>query len=100
MPDLQATIVFEKVWAAIHEKCPECTAKEIPAHKDCPWCAGSGFKYRYIKSKGSSRSSKTHSFCQAMYLYGLKNKKKRISVFRDTKIDCKETVGKDMEAIF
>lgn len=98
MPEVQATIVFEKVWAAIHEKCPACI--DTGPHAECQWCLGSGRKYKYIKNKGSSRSSKTYSIAQAVYLYSIKNKQKRVSVFRDTKIDCKETVGKDMSTIY
>lgn len=100
MPEIQATIVFEKNWNAIHEKCPECAALGITPHRDCSWCHGSGRKYKYIKNRGSSRSSKTHSIAQIFYLYAINNKGKRLSVFRDTKIDCRETVGKDMEKIY
>src|SRR6187455_1426109 len=83
MNEITATIVFEKIWAAIHEKNDE----GLP-------------KYRYILLPGSSRSSKTHSIIQAFYLYSMQNAGKRLSVFRDTKIDCKATVLKDMQLIY
>jgi len=57
-------------------------------------------KYKYIIHEGSSRSSKTYSIIQSLYMFGIKNKSKRISVWRDTKKDCKDTVGYDMGQIY
>ena len=57
-------------------------------------------KYRYIIHEGSSRSSKTQSLIQIYYMYAMQRKNKRLSVWRDTKKDCKDTVGFDMSRIF
>jgi phage terminase large subunit len=73
----KATIVFEKIWNAIHEK------------------DGNERKYKYIILTGSSRSSKTYSILQALHLYALQNNSKRISSWRETKKDCKDTVLHD-----
>lgn len=75
MHDVKTTIVFQKNWEA----------------KD---------NYRYIINSGSSRSSKTHSLIQLIYLYALQNPGKKISVFRDTKQICKQTVFEDMKKIY
>lgn len=77
---MQATIVFEQIWDAIHELNDDGTRK-----------------YRYFVLEGSSRSSKTRSLLQIFYLYCKKYKKKRCSVWRDTAKDCRDTVGNDME---
>ncbi len=75
---MEATIVFEKNWNAIHERNDD----------------GSN-KYRYIVNRGSSRSSKTVSLTQVFDLYARANKNKRQTVWRDTKTDCKKTVLND-----
>lgn len=72
---INATIVFQQNWEA----------------KD---------KFRYIINSGSSRSSKTHSLAQLIYLYAVQNPNKKISVFRDTKQICKQTVFEDMKKIY
>ena len=72
---MKATIVFEKIWNAIHE---------IDENGNR--------KYKYIILTGSSRSSKTYSILQLIHLYCLKHKKKRVSSWRETKKDCKDTV--------
>lgn len=69
---MKATIVFQKNWEAIH----------------------SG-KYRYIINRGSSRSSKTVSLIDVFDLYARANSDKRLTVWRDTKTDCKKTVLND-----
>lgn len=51
--------------------------------------------YRYIINTGSSRSSKTFSLIDCCDLYARSNKNKRITVWRDTKTDCKKTVMND-----
>lgn len=83
MNEIGATIVFEKNWNAIHDVNSDGTRK-----------------YRYIIDEGSSRSSKTQSIIQVKYLYGFRNKNKRLSVWRDTKKDCRDTVGADVKQIF
>ena len=75
---MKATIVFEKNWNAIHAKNPDGTRK-----------------YKYILNKGSSRSSKTFSLIDCMDLYARAYKDKRLTVWRDTKTDCKKTVLND-----
>lgn len=76
---IKATVVFQRNWEAIHE------VKEDGQRK-----------YRYLINSGSSRSSKTHSFIQILYLYALNNPNKKCSVFRETKTNCKLTVFEDM----
>lgn len=71
--NLKCTKVFENNWNAIH----------------------SG-KYKYIINTGSSRSSKTYSLIDCYDLYARSNSNKRLTVWRDTKTDCKKTVLVDM----
>lgn len=71
--DIAHTIVFSKVWKAVEEK------------------------KRVIVQEGSSRSSKTWSNFQVMFLYCMLNPKTRISVFRDTAVDCRDIVEGDFE---
>lgn len=73
----QATEVFEKNWSAINEKLDEDSKR---------------LRYNIILNEGSSRSSKTWSFFQIIYLYCIMNKRKRVIVLRDTAIDCRENV--------
>ena len=75
---MQATIVFEKIWEAINAK-----------------NADGSRKYKYIINTGSSRSSKTYSILQAHYLYASMNENTRISIWRETKQDTKNTVLAD-----
>lgn len=74
---MKATVVFEKNWNFIHDE-----------------------NIRYIINSGSSRSSKTHSIIQLFYLYALENPNTKLSVFRDTKKICKDTVLADMKKIY
>jgi phage terminase large subunit len=75
---MKATIVFEKNWKAM-------MAVDDNGQR----------KYRYIINKGSSRSSKTVSLIDCYDLYARKNESKRLTVWRDTKTDCKKTVLND-----
>lgn len=77
---MKRTVVFYKIRAAIHARNPDGTRK-----------------YKYILLTGSSRSSKTRSAIQNFYSEAWNNERKRFSVWRDTKKDCKDTVGNDME---
>jgi len=77
--NIQATIVFQKNWEAIH-------ALNENGER----------KYRYIINRGSSRSSKTYSLIDCYDLYARSNKNKRLTVWRDTKTDCKKTVLQDV----
>lgn len=79
----QATIVFEQLWNAIHE-----------VNED-----GSR-KYRYFILEGSSGSSKTRSAIQAYWLYAVERAGKRMSVWRETKKSCRDTVGNDMKIVY
>lgn len=72
--NLNASIVFQKTWDAINK------------------FENGKRKYTIIIHEGSSRSSKTWSIYQALFLYGLKNKRKRIVAMRDTKEDCRDKV--------
>ena len=76
MMKINATIVFQKNWNAVSQG------------------------QRYIVNTGSSRSSKTYSLMQLFYLYALQNANKRLSVWRDTKKDCKDTVLNDMRKAY
>lgn len=77
---MQATIVFEKIWQAINAK-----------------NADGSRKYKYIINTGSSRSSKTYSILQAHYLFASENQNMRISIWRETKQDTKNTVLADFK---
>ncbi len=77
---MKATIVFEKIWNAINAK-----------NKD-----GSR-KYKYIINTGSSRSSKTHSILQTHWIKSLSTPNTRISIWRETKADCKMTILADLK---
>ncbi len=52
-------------------------------------------RYKYIIHTGSSRSSKTYSIIDALDFYGRTNVNKRITAWRETKKDCKDTVLQD-----
>jgi len=77
---MQATIVFEKIWDAINAKNPDGSRK-----------------YKYIINTGSSRSSKTHSILQTHWLRCLMNPNTRVSIWRETKADCKMTILADLK---
>lgn len=77
---MKATIVFNKIWEAIHSKNEDGSRK-----------------YKYIINTGSSRSSKTYSILQSHYLYALQNENTRISIWRETKQDTKNTVLADFK---
>jgi phage terminase large subunit len=76
--EITATIVYEKNWNAIH------AVDE-----------NGNFVYRYIINEGSSRSSKTVSIIDVYDNYARENENKRMTVWRDTKTDCKKTVLND-----
>jgi hypothetical protein len=81
--EIDATEVFEKNWDAIHALTKDGKRR-----------------FRFILNRGSSRSSKTVSILQAYWLYALKNGTLRMSVWRDTKKICKDTVGFDMQRYY
>ncbi len=78
--NLENTIVFQKLWAALNEK-----------------KADGANRWKRIVLKGSSRSSKTFSIIDCLDLYARLHKRKRITVWRDTKVDCVDTVFHDVE---
>lgn len=80
---MDATIVFQKTWEAINALDDEGNRK-----------------YKYIIEEGSSRSSKTHSLLQAFYLYAFNQPNKRLSVWRDTEKDCRDTILNDMQRAY
>lgn len=77
---MKATIVFEKIWNAIHAKNPDGSRK-----------------YKYIINTGSSRSSKTHSILQIEWIMCLQKPNTRVSIWRETKADCKMTILADLK---
>lgn len=74
---IPASIVGIKNWQHIHEK------------------ENGRRKYRYIINEGSSRSSKTISLIDCYDIYGRSEQNKRMTVWRDTKTDCKKTILND-----
>jgi len=77
---MKATIVFEKIWNAINAKNPDGSRK-----------------YKYIINTGSSRSSKTHSILQTHWIKSLLTPNTRVSIWRETKADCKMTILADLK---
>lgn len=77
---LDTTIVFQKLWAALNEKKDDGSPR-----------------WKRIILKGSSRSSKTFSIIDCLDLYARIHKRKRITVWRDSKVDCVDTVFHDVE---
>lgn len=93
---MKRTKVFYKIRAAIDKLCHICNGAQKIHGLDCDFCHGSGREFRYIMLPGSSRSSKTTSLIQNFYTEAWNLQNKRFSVWRDTKKDCKDTVGNDM----
>ena len=75
---LNVTGVFKRNWNAIHEKNEDGSRR-----------------YKYIINKGSSRSSKTYSLIDCFDLYARNNSNKRLTAWRETKKDCKDTLWND-----
>jgi phage terminase large subunit len=94
MRELEATEIFEVTWEAMNAYLKDESGEYILDEK------GERMrKYKYIVHEGSSRSSKTYSLIQSLYLYCIKNHV-RASVWRDTAKDCKDTIGFDMSQIY
>ena len=72
---MKATIVFQKIWDAIHATNEDGSRK-----------------YKYILLPETSRSSKTYSCIDIYHTYCRAYENKRCTVWRDTKTDCKKTV--------
>ncbi len=79
--NFKASEVFEKMYSAINET-------KIVDGRDQR-------KYTIIIHEGSSRSTKTWSIYQMLWMHGLYNRRKRIVVLRDTKEDCRDKVEPD-----
>lgn len=79
---MKATIIFQQNWEAIHATIPDPDGKPVR-------------KYKYIIDEGGSRSSKTFSLIDCYDLYAKSYRNKRLTVWRDTKTDCKKTVLND-----
>jgi len=77
---LEVTPVFNKNWDAINAKNPDGSRR-----------------YKYIINKGSSRSSKTYSLIDCYDTYARNERNKRLTIWRDTKVDCVDTVWSDLE---
>lgn len=76
--NLNVTPVWQWNWDAIQERNPDGTRR-----------------WRYIINEGSSRSSKTTSLIDCYDVYARRNFNKRLTVWRETKTDCKKTVLND-----
>lgn len=87
---MKATIVFQKNWEGINAMAYDEKGKPILNNSGVPQR-----KYRYIINEGSSRSSKTVSLIDCYDLYARANTNKRMTVWRDTKVDCKKTILND-----
>lgn len=88
---MKCTVVFEKNWDAINcDLLRDEDGNLILDDEGSPQRA-----IRYIINEGSSRSSKTYSLIDCFDLYGRENENKRMTVWRDTKTDCKSTVLND-----
>lgn len=93
MSGLKATVVWESNWDAIHSGI-------LRDDEGLPILDDEGHEQRairYIINEGSSRSSKTISLIDCCDLYARNESDKRITVWRDTKQDCKNTVLNDVE---
>ena len=75
----KATKVFEEIWDAIN--------KTFINEKGLVQRV-----YRLIEEVGGSRSSKTWSNFQVIFLYAIQNKLKTITIMRDTAQDCRDKV--------
>ena len=88
---MQVTNVWQRNWDAIH-----CDiyrdADGIPILDDF---GNQQRAVRYIINEGSSRSSKTYSLIDCLDLYARSNERKRITTWRDTQADCRDTVLND-----
>lgn len=77
----KASKVFHDVWKALNEKTTENNKIKN--------------KYKLIVEEGSSRSSKTWSNFQVLFLYLATNPLSSVTVLRDTQKSCRDIVEKD-----
>lgn len=78
----KATKVFHEIWAAIN--LTFINSKGLKQRR-----------YRLIEEVGGTRSSKTWSNFQILFLYGYNNPLKNMVVMRDTAVDCRDKVETD-----
>lgn len=97
---IKATVVFEKNWSAIHDMAYHENGEPLLVYNEQKGEMVHQRKYKYIINEGSSRSSKTYSLIDCFDLYGRSNDNKRMTVWRDTKTDCKKTILNDALKIF
>lgn len=90
------TNVFTRTWKAINEMAYHPDGSPVLD----PITGKHLRRYKYIIHKGSSRSSKTRSLIQLYYRLWMDKVGWRLSVWRDTKKDCRDTVGYDMLQVF
>lgn len=90
------TRVFTKTWKAINEMAYHPDGSPV-----LDLVTGKHLRrYKYIIHKGASRSSKTRSLIQVYYRLWMSMLGWRLSVWRDTKKVCRDTVGYDMLEAF
>lgn len=92
---IKGTIVFDRNWSAINEMAYNNDGTPFLVYDEDKEVWIHQRKYKYIINEGSSRSSKTISLIDCVDIYGRSNPEKRLSVWRDTKKDCKDTVLHD-----
>jgi len=80
--DLDVTTVWQKNWNAMND----------PRRNE----DGSRL-IKYIINRGTSRSSKTFSIIDCYDMYARSNRNMRMTAWRDTKVDAKDTILNDME---
>jgi len=79
--NFKASIVFHKIWEALNAKIKTSSGLE--------------HTYKLILEEGSSRSTKTWSNFQVLFLYLYENPISSATVLRDTQKSCREIVEKD-----
>jgi len=84
----KATPVFETCWDAINKKVEFNRKDPLTGIVSIGWKRA----YKLFEQVGGSRSSKTWSNFQIIYLYCKENKNKTVIVLRDTASDCRDKV--------
>ena len=92
--ELQVTKTFDKTYKAFYDI---TNADEISAAKN--HVVEPIYRYRNIVSMGGSRSSKSYSILQLLLVYMMRNKRKKITVWRNEKVVCRSTVLEDFQNI-
>ena len=92
--DINVTNTFEKTYDAYHA----VTNQEL-IDKTKYTVVPPVYKYRQIVNCGGSRSSKSYSTLQLLLLEMISRKNIKITVWRNTKVDCRGTVMEDFKNI-